>query len=333
METLLNDALYCKKTLKFNDDGKFRILMVSDIHAGKGWAKEETVRDFEILIDTQKPDLVIMAGDICGPGIIHVENEAQLRDVLDELTSPLEKREIPWAHVFGNHDDNFGLSNEEQQKVYETYPHCISKAGPKDIDGTGNYFLPIYDNEGKNIIFGVYGLDSHGGRKEIYDYFNLPEKTKFFHTVPSASGGYDGAHFDQVMWYYNTSVELEKYTGKKVPSLMYMHIPLPEHALVATKKNHTDFKGYQLEDVACNIVNYGLFSACLQRGDVKAIFCGHEHENDFCASYCGIKLGYDGFLSYHACHNDDIRGGRIFDISIENPEQINTHTVKVKDYR
>ena len=32
-----------------------------------------------------------------------------------------EKRNIPWAHVFGNHDNNIGMNNEEQQPAYERF--------------------------------------------------------------------------------------------------------------------------------------------------------------------------------------------------------------------
>ncbi|MBE6732277.1 MAG: hypothetical protein E7564_11375 [Ruminococcaceae bacterium] len=331
MNELLKDALYTKKPLKFGENGKFKILMISDIHGGKGYAADLTVRDIDAIVETEKPDLVIMGGDIAGPGYIHVETEEDLRNLLDGVASPMEKRNIPWAHVYGNHDDNFGLENAVQQKIYETYPNCVSKAGPKDIDGVGNYFLPIYDNKGEKILFGVWGLDSHRGTERYGEYFGTAEKYQYFHAGANTSGSYDGAHFDQVMWYYNTSKEIEKYNGAKVPSLMYMHIPTPEHALVTTHKNRTNFSGYHLEDVACNIVNFGLFGACLQRNDVKAIFCGHEHENNFCGTYCGIKLGYDGHMSYHACHNDEVRGGRVFEIDANNPAEINTYLVKSKD--
>jgi hypothetical protein len=42
-------------------------------------------------------------------------------------------------------------------------------------------------------------------------------------------------------------------------------------------------------------------------------------------------LGYDGFLSYHACHNEDIRGCRLFDISADNPADIKSSILLVRD--
>lgn len=65
---------------------------------------------------------------------------------------------------------------------------------------------------------------------------------------------------------------------------------------------------------------------------MKAIFCGHDHENDFSGVYCGIRMGFDGFMSYHASHNADIRGGRIFDLRMDRPGEIETRMVRVKDF-
>jgi hypothetical protein len=125
---------------------------------------------------------------------------------------------------------------------------------------------------------------------------------------------------------------LEEYNGEKIPAMMYMHIPLPELALIAKNRSECAFEGYQGEDVAHSELNSGLFSTLLQRGDVKAVFFGHDHENDFTGIYCGIRMGYDGFLSYHACQQESIRGGRIIDLCASDPEKIETHMVRVRDF-
>ena len=327
----IQELLSTKHLLRFSETGKFRIMMISDIHGGRGFADKETHDAIEALVSSANPDLVIIAGDICGPGVIHAETVDDVRFVLDCISEPMERRGIPWAHVFGNHDDNYGIPNTVQQPIYESYPYCVSKAGPEEIDGVGNYFLPVFSADGRDIIFGVWGLDSNHSMPEFFDDFNLPEDTRFYQACQASSGDYDGPRASQVFWYWQTSMELEKHLGHKVPSLMYMHIPTPEHALVTVHKDKVGFKGYQLEDVASHTLNSGLFSACVQRGDVKAIFCGHEHENNFCSEYFGIKLGYDGFLSYHACHNEDIRGCRLFDIHAENPSEIQTNILLLRD--
>lgn len=321
-----------KPRLRFRPDGGFRVLMVSDVHAGRGYDKEHTVAALRALILAHKPDLVLFAGDTAGPGTIHVETEADLRDVLDSLTAPLTEMNLPWAHVFGNHDNNYGLSNADQEKIYETYPLCLSEAGPEDVSGVGNYVLPVFDSDGLDLLFNIFGLDSHRGMNEMCGQFGIDGgENQFFHPENGCRGGYDTVHFDQVMWYYQTSLEAERRAGRKIPALMYLHIPLPEHALAALHREDTAFSGHMGEDVACSALNSGLFCACLERGDVKAIFCGHDHENDFSALYGGIALGYDGFLSYHASNNADIRGGRIFDLRADDPWSIKTYMVRVRD--
>ena len=331
MNTIPKDLLTTKLPLRFRPDGNFRIMMFSDIHGGRGFAANETHDAIEALIAKANPDLVLIAGDICGPGYIHAETVDDVRFVLDAISEPMERRGIPWAHVFGNHDDNYGVPNAIQQPIYESYPHCVSKAGPDDIDGVGNYFLPIFNTAGNDVLFGVWGLDSNHSMPEFFEDYGLPADTRYYQASQASSGDYDGPRTSQVFWYWQTSQMLENHLGHKVPSLMYMHIPTPEHALVTVHKNKVNFKGYQLEDVASHTLNSGLFSACVQRGDVKAIFCGHEHENQFSANYMGIMLGYDGFLSYHACHNEDIRGCRLFDISADNPADIKSSILLVRD--
>ncbi|MEH6944235.1 hypothetical protein [Bacillus sp. JJ722] len=37
---------------------------------------------------------------------------------------------------------------------------------------------------------------------------------------------WDWLRFDQVSWYYETSKKLEMKYGKKIPSLVFIHIPL-----------------------------------------------------------------------------------------------------------
>ena len=141
----LEKNLYTKRPLRFDADGKFRVLMVSDIHGGVGYDEMRTVRAMQALVDCTKPHLVLLGGDIAGPGTIHISNKEELKVLLDGLVAPMEQAGIPWAHVYGNHDDNFGLPDSEAQTVYERYPYCVSKTSPADVSGVSNYVLPVWD--------------------------------------------------------------------------------------------------------------------------------------------------------------------------------------------
>lgn len=324
------DLLYCRIPLRIGADGKFRVLVFSDAHAGVGFSRQ-VAPAIRALLAADRPDLVLFNGDTAGPGRIHVEDAEQLRAVLTELTAPVEELGIPWAHTFGNHDDNFGLKNEDAEKVYESFPYCVSKAGDPDVSGVANYVLPVLGRDGKPA-FALWGLDSHGDLRSNFDRWGIAAETPYVLPVHFAEGTeYDTVRFDQAMWYYNASKEIEARCGRKLPGLMCMHIPLPEMWLVANNPTETGFKGNVREEIACSEMNSGLFMACLERGDVRAIVFGHDHVNDFTGEYCGITLAYDGAIEYDAYQDDDLRGGRMFVLDENDPRRFATYMVRVRD--
>ena len=327
----LEKTLETKLPLRFDENGRFRMLMVSDIHGGVGYNRKKTVAAMDALVESSRPQLVLLGGDNAGPGYIHIETTDDLRSLLTDISAPMESRGIPWAHVFGNHDDNYGVKNEDAERIYEEFPHCVSKAGPAGLSGVGNYLLPVYPSVGREPVFGVWGMDSHGGMTEFAERHGKSEPVKMLHPFAGGHGSYDSVDIEQVMWYYLVSKEIEKRYGRKLPALMYAHIPLPEYEIIVHNKDDTHFFGYHDEDVACTALNPGLFRAIVERGDVRAFFCGHDHWNDWQAEYLGIKLGYDASMSYHACQNNLLRGGRIFEVNESDPWNIATETIKIRD--
>ncbi len=307
------------KKLSFNPDGKFRILMISDFHAGsrrKGFEdgnpySPKIKEAVEALVAETAPDFVMVGGDQC---IGH--SPEYLYNSFTDIMSPVLERNIPWAHVYGNHDREMNMSTYEQEAVYESIPHCFSKQGPGDIFGVCNYVIPVYSSDGEKIAYNLFALDSN---REISDYisqFGIKEEDNNM-LLPFAfgSGSVQAMpFFQQVMWYYNTSGDMEKKNGKKIPALMFMHNPIIEFNLIFRNPEECDMYGEKREAVCCSELNSGLFTACLERGDVKGIFCGHEHMNAYHGKYCGITLGYASCVGYDMSAHDDIRGGRVIDI-------------------
>ena len=144
-----------KPLLRFRPDGSFRVLMISDFH-GKPDYTPKLIWAIETMVEYAKPDFVMLGGDqLCGitPDI--------LKSYLTDVTAPMTRRGIPWAHVFGNHDGEEPMSKAEQEPVYEAFPLCLSSAGPADISGVGNYCLPVYARDGDHVAYHLYALDSH----------------------------------------------------------------------------------------------------------------------------------------------------------------------------
>lgn len=308
------------KRLCFNSDGKFRILMISDFHAGsrrKGFEDgnpySPKVREaVEALVNNTSPDFVMVGGDQC---IGH--SPEYLYNAMTDIMAPVIERGIPWAHVYGNHDREMAMSTAEQEEIYETVPLCLSKRGPSDIFGVSNFVLPVYDKKGEKPAYNLFALDSN---REISDYteqFGIKEEDNNILLPFSFGSGSVQAmpFFQQVMWYYNTSRELEKENGRRIPALMFLHNPIIEFNLIFRNPEETDMYGEKREAVCCSELNSGLFTACLERGDVKGIFCGHEHMNAYHGKYCGITLGYAAAVGYDMSAHDDVRGGRVIDIS------------------
>ena len=43
------------------------------------------------------------------------------------LVGYIEEKQIPWCHVYGNHDHENAVDLAKQQEIYESYEYCISK--------------------------------------------------------------------------------------------------------------------------------------------------------------------------------------------------------------
>lgn len=312
--------------LRFKD-GKFRVLCVSDVHGVKDFDKR-AVRDLEAIVQKAKPDLVLFLGD----NVWHdgAENEETLRTFMSALIAPLNERNIPWAHVFGNHDAEKGFPVKEQQPVYESLPGCLSSAGPADISGTGNWVLQVKQEHGEKTVFNIWGLDSGRGIGEFLEDYGFERDARLAKLEDPlyVSSGYDVIRFDQIMWYWNTSRQIEAENGNKVPGMMVFHIAVPEYVLPYRNPAQTKFKGTMRETVGSGPVNTGLFATLVQRGDVKTVVCGHDHINDTEGEYLGIKLTYDAGLGYDGYCAGDLRGGRIVEIDESDPWHTKTYMIR-----
>jgi len=109
-------GLHAPAALRFNKDGIFKIVQISDTHmvTGVGVCKDAidahgrnlpeseadplTVEFIGKILDVEKPDLVILTGD----QLHHDIPDSQ--SALFKVVSPIIERSIPFAAIFGNHD-------------------------------------------------------------------------------------------------------------------------------------------------------------------------------------------------------------------------------------
>ena len=111
-----------EKTLRFNEDGKFKILQISDLQDNAIY--KNMAKDFMIeLLEREKPDLVVLTGDNIG------NDSSQTPDLIylafDEFMSIFEERGVKVASVFGNHDNESNKGVDWQCSMLEKAKYCL----------------------------------------------------------------------------------------------------------------------------------------------------------------------------------------------------------------
>lgn len=290
--------------MKFRENGKFKILMIADAQ-DTDTPQEDTTALYQKALAVSDPDLVVFVGDNTNGNWKGV-NEEKMRTAISHLIKPLERKNTPFAVVFGNHDHEGGVSRETQMEMFNQYSNCLAVKGP-DITGCGNYNLTIKGSCNEKDVFNLWFIDSNDYAKE---------------------GGYAYVQKDQIEWYEKTSNELKKTNnGIPLPSLLFQHIAVPEvydlllEVPKGTKSSvwgHGKNKGKRfvvnpklvtqgkLREAPCSPeINNGQFSSWEKQGDIVGAFFGHDHVNDFSGKVREIWLTCcvgTGFYSYGNTH-------------------------------
>lgn len=255
--------------LRFNAEGKFKIVQFTDIHMKEYHAvKRDTVIEIMTnILKTEKPDLVVLSGDIATSENVEI---AWLT-----VVQPMINAKIPCAAVFGNHDWEYGYSNKQIMNYLETLPFNCSQSGPKKMTGAGNYVLEIKASGKKHTEALIYCFDSNAYSEDREN----PEL-----------GEYGWINFDQIAWYRKTSAKYtQKNSSSPFPALAFFHIPLPEYAIVQQMKSTI---GDKEENVSSPLINLGMYSSMLEMKGVMGTFVGHNHNNNFIGCLNNICLAF-----------------------------------------
>ena len=286
MNSTYNPANTTASPLRFKN-GSLKIMHITDTH----YCFENVDASSWLLAkacDREKPDVVIVTGD-------NVDNYPEAKDtkaLIDRLMSVFDERSIPAAITFGNHDSERGaMSREELMAYYNTHNSSISVDDGDELSGCGTYNIPVLSSDGDEVKFNLWVFDSN-------DY--------------DAEGHYGCVLPDQVEWYKKRSDELTNANGgNKVYSLAFQHmivedvynalrmtkvrIPFSYHHMYDKKRFYSfDPKGTNfgtLTETPCSgYLNYGQFEAMVEKGDVLAMFSGHDHTNAFGVKHKGIDI-------------------------------------------
>lgn len=241
------------------------------------------------LLELEKPDLVIHTGDIIfGPPAF---------DGLKAILKPFEEKGVPFAVTLGNHDQEQGPSRKEIYDFIGDLPMNVNSPSP-DIDGVSNDLILLRSSDG-HVERALFLLDSH----QVSELEEAP--------------GYGYIHTSQINWYKDLSSALRKANdGVPVESYAFFHIPLQEYNWALHVAEERQLKGNLGEEPCSSGVNSGFFLAAKECGDIKAIFNGHDHDNDCALCWDRMFMIYGRFSGCDTVYNNlKPNGGRVIEIT------------------
>ena len=249
------------------------------------------------LVERTKPDMIIITGDIT-----YGEFDDSGRS-LEEFIEFMDSFEIPWAPVYGNHDNETAIGIDKQNSMYESSRYGLFKKG--DVFGNGNYSVAIKMN-GK-LTRTICMMDSNGcGRLNIAQGFRA----------------------DQLEWLKKTGDEA------KCPMFCCFHIPTKDFddAYIAAgyqteSDSRDDWKSYELsKDFPARAGEFGkkdepFYSYAdgilptLKESGVDGVFAGHYHKINLSVVYEGIRFTMGLKTGLYDYHDRDAMGGTLISLN------------------
>ncbi len=245
------------------------------------------------LVERTKPDMIIITGDIT-----YGEFDDSGKS-LEDFISFMDSFCIPWAPVYGNHDNETEKGTDWQNTSYENSEYALFKKGT--VFGNGNYSVGIKVNGKLQRV--VYMMDSNGCGK-----LNIAQ----------------GFREDQIEWLKKESAE------NKIPSFCCFHIPSKDFsdAYISAgyqKEHDTKDKPYFYElskDVAAKDGDFGkkeeIFCGYLppmintfKECGIDGVFAGHYHKINLSVVYQGIRFTMGLKTGLYDYHDKDAMGGTL----------------------
>lgn len=238
------------------------------------------------VVNATNPDLIIITGDIIYGKFDH--DGASLLSFINFM----ESFNIPWAPIFGNHDNESNMGADWQCEQFENAEHCLFKQ--RKLTGNGNYSVAIAQGEEIKRVF--YMLDSNGCNEAS------EASLANGHTIKAYGFG-----IDQMQWYNDQINALKEIVPNvKISFAFHAQLSIFEDAFVKygfdqsnsnpqinidRLENNNDGKdlgyiGRPLKN-AWDTDNT-VFNGLVKLG-VDSIFVGHEHCNS-----ASIVFNYNG---------------------------------------
>jgi hypothetical protein len=266
------------------------------------------------IITATKPDFIIITGDL-----VYGEYDDN-GSVFKAFVEFMDSFQIPWAPVFGNHDNESAMGVDWQCEQLENAKYCLFEQ--KELTGNGNYSVGIMQDGKIKRVF--YMLDTNGCT-------NASEASlQNGHTSKRTGFG-----SDQIEWYTEQINELKALSPETKISFAY-HIQQAvfgeayrkygfnqdtkyQDIYVDYQDNHTEgdfgYLGRQMKDPWDS--DKTIYNGMKELG-VDSIFVGHEHCNSASVVYEGIRFQYGQKSSEYDRYNAMTDAGEIVASQIWN---------------
>lgn len=237
----------------------------------------------EIITET-KPDLIILTGDL-----IYGEFDDSGRNFM-EFVNFMDSFDIPWAPIFGNHDNESTVGVDWQCRQFEEAENCLFKQ--RRVSGNGNYTVGIEQGGKLTRVFFMLDSNGCGGASS--------ETLSNGHTVQTQGFG-----SNQITWYKKTAKAITDASPDTKLSFAF-HIQLdvfgeafakytngttdPVFIDYADNKSEGDF-GYFYKHYSGWDNDRQVWEGIKELG-VDSIFIGHEHANSASVVYEGVRIQY-----------------------------------------
>ena len=316
----------------FTTDGDFKVMHITDVHIGGGFLSknldEKALNAVALMVTKEKPDLVIVTGDIAFP-VPYSAGTFNNYSGIKAFGNLMETLGVYWDVTLGNHDSE-AYSYFDREAVAALYgsgefEHCLFQAGPKDVDGYGNHTIEVKNSKGI-ITQAIVLIDSQAYIKD--------------NIIESIKGTYDNIHVNQVDWYESEIKRMNDENSNKIKAIQgdkngglfkdfgtvktqaFFHIPLVEMGdawaeFVENDFNDTEnfkyFDGIIAEGgrrIYCGLGEDELFEKMLELGSTQAIHNGHDHVNNTTFKYKGVTFSYGYSIDYFAYSGIDKLGSQ-----------------------
>lgn len=305
-----------KPVIRFPEGRKLRFLQVTDTHIDHNSMNNRSYKLLRYVIRTQKPDFIVMTGDLTTGTNKKSEFGRNMKNLIDIYVN----EKIPFAVTFGNHDaENHAPDRWNREGQYQVY---------KQLGGA--YFIDHDVPELSGAGSGVIRIENAAG-KPITDLYLMDSGAY------SSKGGYDACRTDQIAYYEKTST--------KTPVMWFQHLPVPEimtqglfrkveEGTLGSIKYRDAFYCLNAErtfglfnERVCdpNMETYAdeahtyegrtLYQSWVKMGNVSGVFFGHEHRNSFYGKDDnGIVIGYTKGI-HPTFYSDGNAGMRTFNMA------------------